>query len=95
MPAEEIGEFVINMAANVVIEFVPQLVFNRFVARYFHGIGRHAIALASFGQWRIPSSLRVVAPGAKAKPNGQDWFALCVGIVVWGASLSAAIFMTF
>lgn len=86
MVADEIAELAVKVAFNVAVEFVPQLIFNKYVARYFHGVGRFVIMALSLGFWRIPSSLRVVQKGTKAKPTAQDWIALLVGIATWTAS---------
>ena len=86
MVADEIAELALRAAFNVAVEFVPELIFNKYVARYFHGVGRHVVMLLTLGFWRIPSSLREVPKGSKAKPTAQDWFALLVGIATWVAS---------
>jgi hypothetical protein len=95
MPADELVEFAARAVIGTVLEAVPQLIFNKYVARYFHGVGRHALMLITFGTLRIPSSLRMVPPGTKPKPTGQDWLALCVGIVTWGAAAACTYFAYF
>jgi hypothetical protein len=63
MPLDEIagaivGE-VVGKAAGVVVDVSLQLIFNKYVARYFHGLGRHTqrhqskakrVGLACFGR---------------------------------------------
>jgi hypothetical protein len=87
MPAEELVELGAKIALRAVSEF-PQLIFNRHVARYFHGIGRRLIALLTLGKVRIPSSLRIVPDGQAPKPRRNDWIALGVGIGTWIATFS-------
>lgn len=87
----EVLQFVGRAVADVALEFV----FSKHGARYFHGIGRHVIAIITLGQLRIPSSLRQVPKGTKPKPNPSDWVALFVGIAVFGLSASAVIWTTF
>jgi hypothetical protein len=94
MPAEELVEFGAKLAFRAVIN-VPELVFNKYVARYFHGVGRHVIMLLTLGFVRIPSSLRMVPAGTKPKPTAQDWIALIFGILTWGASATAVFFAFF
>jgi hypothetical protein len=94
MPADELVELATKLAVRLVVE-VPELVFNKYVARYFHGVGRHAIMILTLGYIRIPSSLRMVPQGTKPKPTSQDWVALIFGIAVWGASATAVFFTMF
>ncbi len=88
MPAEELVEVAAKLAFRVVIN-VPELVFNKYVARYFHGVGRHVLMVLTIGIVRIPSSLRMVPKGTKPDPTAQDWFALIAGILTWGAAAAA------
>lgn len=83
---DEVAEFAANMAFQLVVN-VPELIFNRHVARYFHGVGRYTLMGATLGAVRIPSSLRMVPEGTKAKPIARDWFALFTGIIVWSAAV--------
>jgi hypothetical protein len=94
MPAEELIEIGAKLAFRAAIN-VPELVFNKYVARYFHGVGRHVIMLLSLGFVRIPSSLRMVPKGMKPKPTAQDWIALIAGILTWGASAATVFFALF
>ncbi|MBK8375045.1 hypothetical protein [Sphingorhabdus sp.] len=94
MPADELAEFAAKLAFRAVIN-VPELVFNKYVARYFHGVGRHLIMMLTLGYVRIPSSLRMVPKGTKPRPTAQDWAALIVGILTWGASAAAVCFALF
>jgi hypothetical protein len=82
MPSDELVEFAAKLAFRAVVN-VPELVFNKYVARYFHSVGRYAIMLGTLGFVRIPSSLRMVPQGTRPKPTLQDWLALFIGIVVW------------
>ena len=85
----EVAGYAVRLVANVGVE----LIFNKYVARYFHGVGRHVVMVASFGKLRIPSSLRAVSNGKKAKPNALDWLALVVGVAIWvGAAAATLIF---
>lgn len=91
MPVDEIiGEVVAKVAGQAVgvvvdsaVELISSDLFRGWLARYFHGIGRRLIAVATFGRVKIPSSLRVVPKGAQPKPMVWDWIALWVGVIVW------------
>ena len=91
---DEVAEFAAKMAFQVVIN-VPELIFNRHVARYFHGVGRYTLMGLSFGGIRIPSSLRMVPEGSKPKPTGRDWFALVTGIIAWSVAVAALYYVCF
>jgi hypothetical protein len=97
MPLDEIagaivGE-VVGKAAGVVVDVSLQLIFNKYVARYFHGIGRHILKIASVGMLNIPSSLREVPKGTRAKPNALDWLALVVGVAAWFSAAAAGLLL--
>lgn len=85
---DEVAEFAAQVAFRVVVN-VPELIFNRYVARYFHGVGRYTLMGVTLGMLRIPSSLRMVPEGTKPRPTGRDWFALFVGIITWSAAVVA------
>ncbi len=87
----EVVQFVGRAALDVVFEFI----FSKHGARYFHGIGRIVIGVATLGLVRIPSSLRQVHKGIKPKPNLSDWVALFVGIVIFTASVGIVIWSYF
>ena len=78
----EVAGFTVRLVANVGVE----LIFNKYVARYFHGVGRHVLMVATFGKLRIPSSLRAVHAGQKPKPYALDWLALVIGVTTWVAA---------
>lgn len=90
MPVDEIGEVAVNLVAaavrhggGLVVDLTVDHVFSRHTARFFHGIGRRVIAVATFGRVRIASSLRVVPKGRSARPERSDWLALWIGILSW------------
>ncbi len=91
MPAEELVELGARLAFQAVVNTVPELIFNRHVARYFHGVGRRAIAVLSLGTIRIESSLRIIPIGEEAKPKGADWAALILGVLIFGTSGAGAV----
>lgn len=95
MPLDEIaGAIAAEVAGKVVGTFAEasvQLIFNKYVARYFHGVGRHVLMAITFGKLRIPSSLREVPKGVKPKPTGLDWLALFVGVVTWGTAVAVVV----
>ena len=82
VPEEAIGEAV-AFAGRVAIELTAEFIFSKHGARYFHGIGRRVIAVATIGKKRIPSSLRRVPKGTHPKPRRSDWAALYVGITTF------------
>ena len=82
MPSDELVEFAAKLAFRAVVN-VPELLFNKYVARYFHSVGRYVTMIITLGFVRIPSSLRMVPQGTRPKPTLQDWLALIVGIAVW------------
>lgn len=57
--------------------------FSGYTARFFHGLGRRSIAVATWGRIRIPSSLRTVPCGVRARPPRSDWLALWIGVAIW------------
>ncbi|MFB0874149.1 MULTISPECIES: hypothetical protein [unclassified Sphingobium] len=89
---DDVGEVVVDTAGVVlrhagglVVEATVAHIFSRHTARFFHGVGRRAIALATFGRRRIPSSLRAVPAGIRPRPRAMDWFALWTGVGIWVA----------
>jgi hypothetical protein len=94
MPLDELaelgGELVVRAVATV-----PELIFNRHVARYFHGIGRRVIAILTLGQTRIPSSLRDVTEGTKPEPTIGDWISLVAGAAVFATTLFGVVLVSF
>jgi hypothetical protein len=92
VPADEVlGEVAAFIGRNAV-GLVSELVFSKYGARYFHGIGRRIIALGTLGRVRIQSSLRQVPKGERPKPGINDWLALFTGVAVWLGSAGATIF---
>jgi hypothetical protein len=89
-PDEAVGEAV-AFVGRVAVELTAEFIFSRHGARYFHGIGRRVIAVATLGGKRIPSSLRQVPKGARPKPRRSDWWALFVGIGTFVAAIAAVI----
>ncbi len=85
------GRLAINVAGSA-IELAYEFIFSKYGARYFHGIGRHVIAVVTLGQKRIPSSLRQFPKGSVPKPKSSDWLALYVGIATFVAAAGAVIF---
>ncbi|MDO7835887.1 hypothetical protein Q4610_12610 [Sphingobium sp. HBC34] len=87
---DDIGEVVVDAAGLVlrhagglVVDLTVDHVFSRHTARFFHGVGRRLVAVATLGGKRIPSSLRTVPRGVSARPCRSDWLALWVGVVGW------------
>ncbi|BBD01206.1 MULTISPECIES: hypothetical protein [Sphingobium] len=93
MPIDEVIEAIAFTGRLVVgavdalqaVGMVAEHIFSGHTARFFHGVGRRVIAVATFGTKRIPSSLRVVPKGSHPKPRRSDWLALWVGILFWVA----------
>ena len=90
MPVDEIGEVVVDLfgsaltnAGSLVVELTVDHIFSGHTARFFHGVGRRTIAIATLGGKRVPSSLRRVPSGVKPRPRRSDWLALWVGILSW------------
>lgn len=83
--ADMVGGAVIRHAGGLVVDLTVEHVFSGYTARFFHGVGRRTLALVTIGRWRIPSSLRTVPVGARARPRRNDWIALGVGVAIWGA----------
>ena len=81
----EAASFLFRQVGGLAVELTVNNVFSRHTARFFHGVGRRLIAVATFGAKRIPSSLRVVPKGSHPKPRRSDWLALWVGILSWVA----------
>jgi hypothetical protein len=94
MPLDELAELGAELVFRAV-GTVPELIFNRHVARYFHGIGRRVIAILTLGQIRISSSLRVATEGTKPEPTIADWISLIVGITVFATSLFGVVLISF
>ena len=82
IPAEAAG-FVVRQVGGLAIDLTVEQIFSRHSARFFHGIGRRAVAVSTLGAKRIPSSLRIVPKGSRAKPRRSDWLALWIGVLVW------------
>lgn len=87
---DELGEVVVDVAGallrhagGLAVELTVDHIFSRHTARFFHGVGRRVIAVATVGRTRIPSSLRTVPKGVSARPRRSDWLALWVGIALW------------
>jgi hypothetical protein len=83
---DDAAEFAARLALNVAgsaLELVYDFIFSKYGARYFHGIGRHVIAIVTLGRKRIPSSLRQCPKGSRPKPTSSDWIALYVGIATF------------
>ena len=95
MPADEIAKFAVRIVVDVALEVGSQLIFNKYVARYFHSVGRYFIAIVSLGFIQIPSSLRETVNGIKQKPKFADWIALFAGISIWGFAAAAVIYAFF
>ncbi|WP_298399890.1 hypothetical protein [Sphingobium sp.] len=79
----DVAGVVIRQAGGLVVDLTVDHVFSRHTARFFHGVGRRVIAVATLGGKRIPTSLRTVPRGARARPRRSDWLALWVGILSW------------
>ena len=79
----EVAGAVLHQAGGFVVDVVVEGIFAGGTARFFHGVGRRAIAVATLGKVRIPSSLRVVPRSSRAGPRRSDWIALWVGIAIW------------
>lgn len=79
----EVAGAIFQHAGGFVVDVVVEGIFAGGTARFFHGVGRRAIAATTLGKVRIPSSLRVVPRGAKAGPRRSDWVALWVGVAIW------------
>lgn len=86
----DVAGVVFQHAGGFVVDVVVEGIFAGGTARFFHGVGRRAIALTTLGKVRIPSSLRVVPRSSRAAPRRSDWFALWVGTAIW-ITLFAAI----
>ncbi len=86
MPYDELIEIGAKLAFRAATS-APELIFNRHVARYFHGIGRRVIVVLTLGSVRIISSKRHGIDQQKPEPMPRDWFALAVGVMVFGTAL--------
>jgi hypothetical protein len=82
IPAEAAG-FVVRQVGGLAVDLTVKQIFSRHSARFFHGVGRRAVAVSTLGAKRIPSSLRIVPEGSRAKPRRSDWLALWIGVLVW------------
>ncbi|MEK6637118.1 MAG: hypothetical protein AABY88_03440 [Pseudomonadota bacterium] len=89
--AHFIGDIATDLVTDATTHSASKFIYSRRVARYFHGIGRHVIALATLGRVRIPTSLRVIPKGVKPKPRRSDWVALWVGVGIWVAGMAILI----
>lgn len=69
--------------ADLAVAYVFSHVFSGNTARFFHSLGRRVIAIATGGRIRIPSSLRTVPRGVRARPRRSDWLALWTGVAIW------------
>ena len=74
---------VVQTAGSFMVDLASAYVFSAYTARFFHGLGRRAIAVATWGRIRIPSSLRSVPRGARPRPRRSDWLALWLGVAIW------------
>ena len=74
---------VVRDAGGFVVDLAFEYVFSGYTARFFHGLGRRSIAVATWGRIRIPSSLRTVPDGVRPRPRRSDWLALWIGVAVW------------
>lgn len=81
----DVAGVVLRHAGGLVVDLTTEHVFSRHTSRFFHGVGRRVIAIATLGRKRIPSSLRIVPKGARARPRRADWLALWTGILFWVA----------
>lgn len=81
--ASEAAGFLFRQVGGLVVDLTVDHVFSRHSARFFHGVGRRLIAVATIGRLRIPSSLRVVPKGQSARPHVSDWLALGIGVLGW------------
>lgn len=81
--AGEAAEFVVRQIGGFALDLTVEHIFSRHTARFFHGIGRRVIAIATLGRKRIPSSLRAVPKGSRPRPRRSDWLALWTGILFW------------
>lgn len=83
--AAEAAGAVVRHAGGFVVDLAFGYVFSGYTARFFHGLGRRSIAIATWGRIRIPSSLRTAPPGMHPRPRRSDWLALWVGVAIWGS----------
>lgn len=74
---------VVRHAGGFVVDLALGYVFSGYTARFFHGLGRRSIALATWGRIRIPSSLRTAPRGVHPRPRRSDWLALWIGVAIW------------
>jgi len=81
--AAEAAGAVVRHAGGFVVDLAFEYVFSGYTARFFHGLGRRSIAVATWGRIRIPSSLRTVPDGVRPRPRRSDWLALWIGVAVW------------
>lgn len=81
----EVAGAVIQHAGGFVVDVVIGGIFAGSTARFFHGVGRRAIAAMTLGRVRIASSLRAVPRGVLIRPRRSDWLALWTGIALWVA----------
>ncbi|HSX56550.1 MAG TPA: hypothetical protein VLG14_14690 [Sphingomonas sp.] len=74
---------VVRHAGGFIVDLAVAYVFSGHTARFFHGVGRRSIAVATWGRIRIPSSLRTVPRGVRPRPRRSDWLALWIGVAIW------------
>lgn len=74
---------VVRHAGGFIADLAFEYVFSGYTARFFHGLGRRTIVIATWGRIRIPSSLRTVPQGMHPRPRRSDWLALWIGVAVW------------
>ena len=74
---------VMQTAGGFIADIALGYVFSGYTARFFHGVGRRSIAIATLGRIRIPSSLRTAPRGVRPRPRRSDWLALWIGVAIW------------
>lgn len=74
---------VMQTAGSFVVDLALSYVFSGYTARFFHGLGRRAIAVVTLGRIRISSSLRTAPRGVRPRPRRSDWLALWIGVAIW------------
>jgi len=81
--AAEAAGAVVRHAGGFIADLAIDYVFSGYTARFFHGLGRRSLAVATLGRIRIPSSLRTVPHGVHPRPRRSDWLALWTGVAIW------------
>jgi hypothetical protein len=74
---------VVRHAGGFIVDLAFAYVFSGYTARFFHGVGRRSIAIATWGHIRIPSSLRTAPKGVRSRPRRSDRLALWIGVAIW------------